>query len=304
MITAYMFPGLNGLLRHSDRLRFSALPETQVRLRRAEEVLQSRCGLVMSLDEFLAQETSVIYSVSNISIAAVAICCLQMGIVDSLSKLGHEPHWLIGCSLGDLARSITAESYSFEDAIANHVKFTKKIGGIDKIGGNIGVATKINTVFLDSDFKWFEDLGADVSRLTPRFLNIGAKFEQLALIQEQAKLRGWATMSILEYPAHSRYILPFVEAVRADFESVKISDPQIPMFSSLSCRQLSDPDIIREEFLLSITKTIHWHKAIEKLVSHHGVGRFINIGPCTSLSRMMRDIEVDVEVVEASRLLC
>lgn len=300
--TCYMFPGLNGLLRRSDRLRYAELPEVHARFALAEKALRDRLGLEVNLHSLLTGPGEDIYAIKNVSLAAVIICSLQMGAVDHLRKKQRAPDWVIGCSLGDLARAITAEAYDFSDAVVNHVHFTQSIDGIDKIGANIGVAAPAKAPFTEEDFAWFESIGADVSRLTPRFLNVGARFQEIETIKKRADEKRWATMPILEYPAHSRYILPFVENVRASFEKVHTKAPQIPMYSSFSARQISDPEEIKEEFLLCITKTIHWHTAIESLVRDKGVSRFVNIGPCTSLSRMMRDIDVKVDVVEAAAL--
>lgn len=303
MTTCFMYPGLNGLLRRSDRLRYSGLPEVKARFAGAERALADRLGLRIDLHALLTGPSENIYAVENVSLAAVVICCLQMGVVDRLKKIAPDPDWVIGCSLGDLARAITAQAYDFEDAVVNHVHFTKSIGGIDKIGANIGVAAPADRPFTDEDFAWFEKIGADVSRLTPRFLNVGARFAEIEAVRARAKEVRWATMPILEYPAHSRYILPYVEAVRADFAKVKTQAPRIRMYSSFSAREITDPAEIKEEFLLSITKTIHWHRAVEALVRDENVTRFVNIGPCTSLSRMMKDIDVEVSVAEADDLL-
>lgn len=300
---AFIFPGLNGLLRRADRNRFLGLPEVQARLSQAEGVLRDRFGIELSLNTLLEQGTSDIYAVQNISIAAVIICAIQVGVTDRLKSLGIQPDWVMGCSLGDLARSICAEAYRFEDAIYNHVHFTRGIEGIDKIGRNIGVAAKASQPFTDQDFAWFEEIGVDVSQLTPRFLNVGGRYAELEQVEAMAPEKGWHTMPILEYPAHSRYILPFVERVAGDFQEVTVGLPQIPMFSSFSNRPLENPDEIKKEFLLSITQTIHWHRAVTTLVREHGITEFVNIGPCRSLSRMMGDIPGAAPVIEADSLI-
>jgi [acyl-carrier-protein] S-malonyltransferase len=303
MSTAYLFPGLNGLLRRADRNRYLHLPEVRDRLMQAEKVLRSRLGVRLSSEEFLALPMEEIYAIHNISLAAVIICAIQVGVTDRLKKTQAAPQWVMGCSLGDIARAVFSGAYDFEEAIYNHVHFTRSIDGIDKIGRNIGVATSRERPFTDEDFQWFDGIQVDVSRLTPRFLNIGGRNDDLKMVEARADERAWRVMPILDYPAHSRYILPYVKAAEADFLAVRTSAPQIPIFSSLSCRQLSDPEQIKEEFLLSITKTIHWHQAITALVKEHGVSRFVNIGPCLTLTRMMTDIDGSPPAIEASELV-
>ena len=190
-------------------------------------------GVIVDLNELLSRSTEEIYSIDNISLAAVAICSIQCGVGDRLKATHPAPEWLMGCSLGDLARAVFAEAYSFEDAVVNHVKFTRDIGGINKIGKNIGVSTPAGTAFTPEDHAWFEEIKVDVSNFSPRFLNIGGRFEELALIEERAKTSGWKTMTILEYPAHSRYILPYVEKVKREVLNVKTHAPKTKIFSSV-----------------------------------------------------------------------
>ncbi|MEK2688061.1 ACP S-malonyltransferase [Bdellovibrio sp. GT3] len=304
MATAYIFPGLNALIRKSDRNRFSHLPEVQQYFAKAEDIIATRFGRTFNFKEFLELPTEEIYSIQNISLAAVAICCIQTGVAERLrEKLGASPDWVMGCSLGDLARAVFAGAYSFEDAIYNHIWFTQRIDGIDQIGRNIGVLAPKGDTFQADDYAWFDEVQVDVSCLTPRFLNIGGRYADLKKVEERAREKGWNTMNILDYPAHSRYILPYVLAVQSDFAHVRTHTPQIPIFSSLSAQELVDPKIIKEEFLLSITRTIHWSEAVQRLVRDKGIRKFINVGPCRSLSGLMRDIPVEVETCEAFEVL-
>lgn len=303
MKTAFVFPGLNGLLRQKDRERYLDLPHVIKRLKEAEGALWRELGLKTDLLSMVRNNTDEIYRIDNISLAAVVISSIQVGVVDHLKERFADPDWMVGVSLGDIARTVCAGAYDFEVAVVSHVRFTYKIDGIDKLGGNIGVATTLNKPFIEDDFKWFEAQGVDVSVLTSRFLNVGALFSSLENVRDRARLRGWRIMPIIDYPAHSRYIKPYVDASREEFMSVKTMAPQVPIFSTLSCRILMAPDEIKNEFLETITKTIHFEKAIMTLYKNHGVTRFINIGPCKSLYTLLRDIPLEFQVTDAEDLL-
>lgn len=300
---AFIFPGLNALLRKVDRNRFTHLPEVQEHFSRAEKVIAERFGQHVSFKEFLNLPAEEIYALKNISLAAVAICCIQVGVALRLRKQIGDPQWVMGCSLGDLARAVFAECYSFEDAVYNHIWFTQKIDGIDKIGKNIGVLAPRGQNFTAADYQWFEKICVDVSCLTPRFLNIGGRYKDLLKVEELAKEKNWNIIDILNYPVHSRYILPYVQAVASEFATVQTYTPRVPIFSSVSAQALENPDVIKAEFLLCITQAVQWSKAIQCLVNEKGVTRFINIGPCKSLTGLMKDIPVTVETHEASDLL-
>jgi [acyl-carrier-protein] S-malonyltransferase len=303
MKTAYLFPGLNGLLRQKDRERYLELPHVQARLKMAQTALYRDLGLNVDLLSMITQNTEEIYRINNISLAAVLISSIQVGVVDHLRELFPNPDYMVGVSLGDIARTVCAGAYDFETAVVSHVKFTHKIDGIDKLGGNIGVATTLQKPFSDEDFEWFEDNGVDVSVLTSRFLNVGALFSALEKVRVRSKEKGWRVMPILDYPAHSRYIKPYVDASENEFLQVKTVEPLVPIFSTLTCRTLELPSEIKKEFLETITKTIHFEKAITRLNKEHGVTRFINIGPCKSLYTLLRDIPLEFQIEDAEVLL-
>ena len=88
---SFIYPGLNGLLRRTDRNRYLALPEVQNRMGQAEEIVSRHRDHKVSLHEFLLLPTAEIYSVENISTAAVVICAIQCGVGDRLRALGCQP---------------------------------------------------------------------------------------------------------------------------------------------------------------------------------------------------------------------
>lgn len=303
MKTAYIYPGLNGLLRRTDRVKFLALPEVQARFKTAEVGLASQAGVKIDFNELLSRPTEEIYALENVSLAAIAICAIQCGISDRLKQTHPQPDWLMGCSMGDLARAVHAGAYDYETAVVNYVRFTRDIFGLDQIGKNIAVSAPKGESFSADDYAWFDEIEVDVSRLNPRMLNIGGRFAELALIEERAASKGWNTLTLLDYPAHSRYILPYVEKVEVAALDIRTQPPSIPIFSSISLRSLSDPDEIKREFLLSISQTLQWDQAVTRLVQDHGITRFVNIGPCRSLSGVMKDLAVEAEMVEAYDLM-
>lgn len=302
MKTAYLFPGLNGLLRKNDRERYLELPFVISRLEQAQTALKRDLSIEVNLMDMIKNQSDEIYKIKNISLAAVIISSIQVGVVDHLNKLYPDPDWMVGVSLGDIGRTVCAGAYDFETAVVSHVRFTHKLDGIDKLGGNIGVATTLQRPFTDADFEWFESIGVDVSILTSRFLNVGALYASLDKVRIRATEKSWRVMSILDYPAHSRYIKPFVEASEKEFLEVTTMNPRVPIYSTLSCKSIINPEEMKREFLETITRTIHFEQSIRQLNTDHGVKRFINIGPCKSLYTLLRDISLDFEIIDAQDL--
>src|SRR5438309_12013612 len=112
--SAFLFPGMNSLLNQADRFRYLGLQEVQVRLDQAEQILRDRSRLRVPLRRLLEKPTQEIYSLENVPFTTSLICSIQLGIADRLTKILPAPDWVVGCSLGDLARSIYVGSIQFE----------------------------------------------------------------------------------------------------------------------------------------------------------------------------------------------
>lgn len=305
MANVFIFPGLNSLLKPSSRSWFKDYPEVLEHFSIAEKILKKHYGYQDTFLNFLDKPIDEIYEPHNIGLAAVIICSVQVAIYKILINKIGEPDWVMGCSLGDIARNVCSGSFSFETTVEEHFKFTQGIEGIDKIGGNISLVTTDGSSFTDEDFNWFEDIEVDASKLTPRILNIGGLFKDLKKIKDKAEVNNWAAQDLVNYPVHCRHILPIVADSGYDINKITAQAPHIKVFSSVLNKPLETESEIREESILGVIKPIHWHESVFNLIKNHNVDTFVNIGPCRSLSMIMRDLRLpnNIRVLEAKRLI-
>src|SRR4051812_46093522 len=117
MSTAFVFAPLSSLLRPEDRARYRHLDEVQARFAQAEEVFREGRGLQVSFDALLDKPTAELCDRARINLTAVLIISLQLGVVDRLRKILPEPAWVAGCSLGDVARTVSAGACAFDTAV-------------------------------------------------------------------------------------------------------------------------------------------------------------------------------------------
>jgi [acyl-carrier-protein] S-malonyltransferase len=299
MKTVFLYPGLNGLLKNEDRYRYTHLPQVKKRLCQVEDLFKENYGDNFLFKEYFNQNIEEIYSVQNICRAATAICATQVGVAEYLMDQCIKPDWMIGCSLGDLARSISAGVCSFEECIDGYIRFAKKLDGIEQIGANIGVSKPRGQSFVESEFLEMSEMGLDVSVMTPSFLNIGGRYSDLENFEKLANDRRWRVIKILNYPAHSRYIVDFVSNASDKIADVQTYKPKVKLFSTISCKEVSDPKELKTEMIFNMTKPLRWGEALVKLDELEGPLQFINIGPCQSISKMIKDLNLKSQFREA-----
>lgn len=300
MKTTFIYAGLNGLLKAEDRLRYLNLPEVRERLKQVEDIFKSQKQIEFKFEQFLRSTTEEVYAVDNISKAATAICAIQVGVSEHLMNKGITPDWTFGCSMGDLARSIVSDIVEFKTCIASYISFSDHIQGIETIGANIGISKLAGAPFTNDEIDEIRNLQLDVSVMTPKFLNIAGRYEEINQLLTEAPARGFRTVKILDYPAHSRYILPYVIAATNQVQDLKFQSPRFRVFSCISCEEITNNlETIKKELLMNTLETLRWGEAISKLEQVEEM-RFINIGPCKSLTKMIPDLNLKSPIFDAA----
>jgi len=187
MTTAYAFAPLSSMTRPEDRFRYRPWREVQERFTRAESIAHEDGGSPVRLDELLDQSTSKLYEPAQINYAAALIISMQLGVVDRLSKLLPKPDWVVGCSLGDMARTVCAGACTFETALPVAMFSLRAVGRAERIGGTVVVMSAPRRPFSAEDLAWMESRDLTVSRLSPRMLNVAGLAESIEALKDKAQ---------------------------------------------------------------------------------------------------------------------
>jgi [acyl-carrier-protein] S-malonyltransferase len=305
MSTVVAFPGLNSLLKPSNRARLMHLPRVHHRCREAEGYLARRAGIQVDLLELLRRETDVIYSKENVSLAAVATIAIQLGVWDHLLAAGECPDWVMGCSLGDLTKAIVCGVCSF-DAVANIPIITlRNNADINRLGAIRSVSSGRNAPFSADDLAWLCEQGLDVSPMSKRMVTVSGCFAHFESLASKAKAAHWRITPIIDFPIHSRYLGHYDGTIRELVASLPFEAPSSSprAYSSMMCKPNTHEDDFRAEFLQLMTSPVYWRQALAQLIREHGVSRLINVGPCDALGSLSADNDLPLETVEADALL-
>ena len=88
-------------------------------------------------------------------------------------------------------------------------------------------------------------------------------------------------------PFHTSLMRPAAERLAADLERTPIRAAQIPVVANVSAQPVRAPDEIRRALLAQVASPVLWEQSV-RAIFDAGVRQFIEIGPGTALSGMIR----------------
>ncbi len=105
----------------------------------------------------------------------------------------------------------------------------------------------------------------------------------------------------ISFPLHSPLMQGIEDIVSPLVASIMIREPAIPLLSHLDGKPLDAAGISR--ILCSqLTQKVHWRNTV-KAIRQNGIERFLEIGPSDVLSKLVRWIARDSEILRAEELV-
>jgi len=254
----------------------------------------------------LTQDSKVLAATPNIHLTAICACAIQLGISDRLASKGIRPDWVMGCSLGDLARSVYSGLVEFSNVVAVQLQLFESFRhlGSDYKGINLGLRCPVHYPFSVSDFEWFEEQGILPSKMAPRFLQMSVNSTQFEKLKAQAKKNNWSIRRAeFDVLLHANRLEPLSNQAILGLQGAKVNEPTIKIYSSILNKPLYHLNEIVDEAKQILWKPLQWHSAILSLQHDFGVHEFVNVGPCKSLSALQRQISPSCRASEAFELV-
>ena len=125
----------------------------------------------------------------------------------------------------------------------------------------------------------------------PGQLVISGTGEAVARAGDLAKAAGASRVLPLKVSAafHSPLMLDAAEGLREALERAVVRPAAVPVVANVTAQPLTSPAEIRAELIDQITAPVKWIASIEYM-ARAGVDRFVEIGPGTVLSGLVRRI--------------
>ncbi len=205
-----------------------------------------------------------------------------------------------GHSLGEFSAYVIAGTLSFADGLAT----VRRRGELMFGSGQKRAGTMAAVLGLDDDA--VDRVCAEVS--TPDSVCVAANFNapgqvvisgDVAAIErcvEAAKAAGARRAMALNVSGafHSPLMEEAVAGLAAQLDTVAFADPRFPVVSNVTATAVSDPATARDLLLRQLTSPVRWTACV-RTMSDAGVRRFVEIGPGSVLSGLLKRIEREAE---------
>lgn len=279
--TAVMFAGIDAL--DTEALRFSTLqiPEVQRRVQQAHNFLWDESRGAISLKDYMVSPETDFQA--QLPLKAFICAAAQIGLFDRHLKSHAAPDYLVGCSLGDAARTVCSGAMSFEDMLYGTYLFGRE--GDKVTTGSVVCAKSLQNPLSPAEIEDIESQGLNIAVYqTPiHFLVVG----------ENAALQTWATSKttqerylirpLCNRPLHSKAMTGAMHSTLSHFGGLKINHWTIPLISTAHCKLIETMDDLRADINSNMTGAVHWWPTYHWMVQNLKVTRFVNIGPAKTL---------------------
>jgi [acyl-carrier-protein] S-malonyltransferase len=92
-------------------------------------------------------------------------------------------------------------------------------------------------------------------------------------------------------PFHCRLMRPAEERLRADLAQIRFSDPATPLYNNVDARRVVTGDDARDGLERQVTRPVRWTHMVQKMVADERIHTFVEIGPGTVLTGLIRRID-------------
>ena len=212
------------------------------------------------------------------------------------------PRFVAGHSLGECSAVVAAGSLSFSDGltlVAERARLMQEASEARR-----GTLAALLGADLEQAEKLCQATGCEVCNVNaPGQIVIGGTVESIAKATEAARDLGIKRLMPLKVGGafHTSLMKPAAEALSTYLAGVDISDPQVPVLANARAEELTTGEAIRDELTYQIDHPVLWEESVRRMADA-GVTRFVEFGPGSVLTGMVKRIVPDVETRNISSL--
>jgi [acyl-carrier-protein] S-malonyltransferase len=229
----------------------------------------------------------------------------------ALEARDQRPDALVGHSLGEIAALVAGGAMAFGDALAlvavrgraMNAAGRRQPGGIAAVLGlDLDVIERICAEVRAETTSEGSQGGVWPANLnSPGQIAISGRDDALARAAERCKSAGAGRVVRLDVPipVHSPLMAPAADEVRAVLDTIEVRPPSCPLYSVVDAKPHTDPDEIRELLIEGVVSPVRFWEAVQAAHAD-GAERFVEVGPGTVLSGLVRRTVSGVEITSVA----
>lgn len=298
---AFVFPGFDSLEVKSERENSLKLPEVQKVLAQVQSILRQNNLNQSNLTEFIQSDDSHFNSQLGLKVAASV--AVQVGVFNQWQIAEEKIDFIMGCSLGDLARSVCAGIVELEAVICGGYKFGESL--MQRTRGEIFKCSSSSNL----DLKELEKslpMNTHVAVFqTPKHFLIAGEGSAFHQWLQDSIAKGYRVYKMADVPLHSPLMSDVSVMMKDVIESATVNKTDVRIFSSVWGKEISSREEFAQEMADNITNKVDWVFSLKQIIDKMGVNEIISIGPASTLLRFSERIPVKshYQSVDAFKIL-
>jgi [acyl-carrier-protein] S-malonyltransferase len=290
---ACVFPGQGSQAVGMGQPLVTACPEA------AEVFAQADTALGFSLSTVIFEGPADVLTLTEHT--QPAILTMSTAVWRVLEGRGLRPDYVAGHSLGEYSAHVAAGTLAFPDA----VRLVRNRGRYMQEAVPVGTGAMAAVLGLDEADVTAACLDAAQGEIvSPANLNgagqivIAGHTEAVARAGEACKARGARRVIPLKVsaPFHCALMNPARDRLRPELEQAPACDPRIPVIANVDAQPRTTASSSIEALIGQVSQPVRWEATVQWLAAQ-GVGTFIEVGPGTVLSGLIRKVARDARVL-------
>ncbi|OIB02582.1 malonyl CoA-acyl carrier protein transacylase [Paenibacillus sp. LC231] len=297
--TAFIFPGQGAQSVGMGKDAYDAVPAARDLFLTADEQL----GFPLSSIIFNGPDEDLKQTVNT----QPALLATSMAYLEAIRGKGIEPDYVAGHSLGEYSALVCAGVLSFEEAVSivrarGEYMEAAVPGGQGAMAAVLGADREALSELCKSITA--EGHVVELANMNcPGQIVISGSAQGVATAAERVKEAGGKRAIPLEVsgPFHSTLMKEAANRLADKLEQAAFNTPSVPVVANVTARPVEDAAAIRGLLVEQVYSPVLWHDSVEWMIAQ-GVDTFVEIGPGSVLSGLIKKIDKSVKVINVNSL--
>ncbi|GIO96267.1 malonyl CoA-acyl carrier protein transacylase [Paenibacillus lautus] len=297
--TAFIFPGQGAQSVGMGKDAYDAVPAARDLFLAADDQL----GFPLSSIIFNGPDEDLKQTVNT----QPALLTTSMAYLEAIRGKGIEPDYVAGHSLGEYSALVCAGVLSFEEAVSivrarGEYMEAAVPGGQGAMAAVLGADREALSELCKSITA--EGHVVELANMNcPGQIVISGSAQGVAAAAERVKEAGGKRAIPLEVsgPFHSTLMKEAADRLAGKLEQAAFNTPSVPVVANVTARSVEDAAAIRGLLVEQVYSPVLWHDSVEWMIAQ-GVDTFVEIGPGSVLSGLIKKIDKSVKVINVNSL--
>lgn len=293
MSIAFVFPGQGSQQVGMGKGLYDEVPQCRAVFEEADRAL----GFELSRLCFEGPESELQLTANT----QPAILTASIAAFTAMRLNGLAPDRVAGHSLGEYSALVAAGTLSLAEAVVA----VRRRGQYMQEAVPVGVGAMAAILALDAAA--IEEACRDAAQgqvVAPANINspgqvvIAGHAEAVDRAIEKCKAAG-AKRAIklpVSAPFHCELMMPAQQRLEPDLRALAFRDPEWPLVNNVDAEPVTTGDACRHGLVRQVSAPVRWQQVVERL-SADGVGTFVEVGPGTVLSGLVKKIDKGARVL-------